>query len=224
MAANRNADGIQYAAIQLAKAEEPRLEMKPGSRGLAQHARQLLKQVQMGRNEKKSYVHAKNLYSLSTDQDGTRFLVVTPEDYPRLTSFECLDQMKRVYGTYQASDRLEEEIGRVVTKYSDPSANKVASVKAQVEETKKVMIDNIDRVIERGERINDVVSETDRLANEANAFQTNARTLKRVMWKKKLLFVGLGIVILLIIIFIVVLLACREPNDGVFNWDKCKAK
>jgi predicted S18 family serine protease len=217
--------GIQYVGIQLVRTEDTHISQAVGSRALAQHAKQLLKQVQMGKNEKKSYNHQKFMYSLASDGEGHKYLVVTPEDYPRLTSFECLEQMKRVFAIYKSDvARLDEEVGKLVAKYSDPNANKVAQVRAQVEETKRVMVDNIDQVIARGEKIEDVCAETDRLQNEAAQFQRNARELKHQMWKKKLLYIFAGIVALLIIAFVVILLACRDGNDGIFNWDKCKAK
>jgi vesicle-associated membrane protein 7 len=217
--------GIVFAGIQMPRTEEPHLSQQLGSRALAQHAKGLLKQVPMGKSEKKSYNHNKHMYCLITDADSVKFLVVTPEDYPRLTSFECLEHMKRAFATYKSDlARLDEEIGRIVAKYSDPNANKVMALKSQVAETRQVMVDNIDRVLERGEKIEDVCAETEQLTREAKRFEDQSRKLKYAMWKKKLVWIFAGVVAFLIIAFVIILLLCRESGKGAVNWDKCKAK
>lgn len=49
-------------------------------------------------------------------------------------------------------------------------------MQAQIDEVKDVMIENIDRVLERGERIELLVDKTDRLSQTAFKFQQSVST------------------------------------------------
>lgn len=221
-------EGILWAGIQLKGDDKVLIEVNRGARGAranAQNAKRVLQQVTMGPNEKKCFAHQNQMYNIVTSADTTKFLVVTNEAFPRLTAFEGLEKMKGAFAQFKSDMvKLDEELTKIAEKYSDPDANKVRAVNKQVEEVKAVMIDNIDKVLERGAKIEDVCAETGRLVEEASKFEDGARELKYSMWKKRLLFIFAGIVIFLIIAFIVILLACRDTSGPTFNWDKCKSK
>ena len=64
-------------------------------------------------------------------------------------------------------------------KYSyDESVDKIASVKSRIEETKNVMIKNIDLVMERGEALHILVGKTEDLQGAAIKFNRKAKDLK----------------------------------------------
>lgn len=48
-------------------------------------------------------------------------------------------------------------------------------MQAQIDEVKDVMIENIDRVLERGERIELLVDKTDKLSQNAKKFEKTVR-------------------------------------------------
>lgn len=48
-------------------------------------------------------------------------------------------------------------------------------MQAQIDEVKDVMIENIDRVLERGERIELLVDKTDKLSQNARKFEKSVR-------------------------------------------------
>lgn len=220
-------DGILWAGIQLKGDDKPLIEVNRGARGAranAQNAKRVMSQVAMGPNEKKCFVHEKQMYSVVCSADGNKFLVVTPEDFPRLTVFEGLDKMKTAFGLYKSDMvKLDEEMTKIAEKYSDRDANKVRAVQKQVDDVKAVMIDNIDKALERGAKIEDVCAETGRLVDEADKFQTGARQIKYQMWKKRIVFIIAGLVLFLVVAFIVILLACRDSSSTI-NWNKCKSK
>ena len=59
---------------------------------------------------------------------------------------------------------------------TNPSVDTIARVQAQIDEVKDVMIENIDRVLERGERIELLVDKTDRLSQTAFKFKDSVST------------------------------------------------
>lgn len=62
---------------------------------------------------------------------------------------------------------------------NDLEANKLRKIKNQIQEIQNIMITNIDKVIERGERIDILVGKTDELVVRAEEFKRKTHELKR---------------------------------------------
>ncbi|KAK9686030.1 hypothetical protein K7432_015282 [Basidiobolus ranarum] len=114
------------------------------------------------------------------------------------------------------------EFSRTIAKQMEffshnPNADKVKQVQGEIEQVKDVMVQNIERVLERGERIDLLVDKTDTLNQSAFAFRKRSTALKRSMWwKNTRLMVILGFVILMIIYFFISSL-CGFPG-----WQDCR--
>lgn len=73
------------------------------------------------------------------------------------------------------------------------------------------MLDNIEKVLARGERIEDTVARTDQMANNALHFKKAGTSLKRYMWLKNIkLWLILGAVLILLA-YIIAAIACKSP-------------
>ncbi|KAF5199732.1 Vesicle-associated membrane protein [Thalictrum thalictroides] len=80
--------------------------------------------------------------------------------------------------------------------------SKLSKLKAQITEVKGIMIDNIEKVLDRGEKIELLVDKTENLQFQADSFQRQGRQLRRKMWLENLrmkLIVG-GVVLAVIVI------------------------
>lgn len=60
----------------------------------------------------------------------------------------------------------------------------LSAVKNQIEDVKNVMVENIEKVLERGEKIELLVDKTDRLNQQAFQFVSNSKKLRTAMWWK----------------------------------------
>ncbi|CAK9162385.1 unnamed protein product [Ilex paraguariensis] len=82
--------------------------------------------------------------------------------------------------------------------------SKLAKVKAQVSEVKGVMMENIEKVLDRGEKIELLVDKTENLRSQAQDFRTQGTQMRRKMWLKnmKIKLIVLGIIIALILIIV----------------------
>ena len=60
----------------------------------------------------------------------------------------------------------------------------LSAVRDQIEDVKGHMVENIERVLERGEKIELLVDKTDRLNQQAFKFESSSRELQRAMWWK----------------------------------------
>eukprot|EP01062_Namystynia_karyoxenos_P055316 TRINITY_DN4607_c0_g1_i1.p1 TRINITY_DN4607_c0_g1~~TRINITY_DN4607_c0_g1_i1.p1 ORF type:complete len:249 (+),score=120.24 TRINITY_DN4607_c0_g1_i1:95-748(+) len=91
--------------------------------------------------------------------------------------------------------------------------DKIKTLQRDIEEVKGVMMENIDAVIERGGKIDDLVAQSEELAEQGGEFRRGAKTLKRNMclrnWK---LAVG-AVLLLAILITVIVLIACKGACD-----------
>ncbi|KAE9461504.1 hypothetical protein C3L33_06588, partial [Rhododendron williamsianum] len=92
--------------------------------------------------------------------------------------------------------------------------SKLAKVKAQVSEVKGVMMENIEKVLDRGEKIELLVDKTENLHHQAQDFQTSGMNMRRKIWLQnmKIKLIVLGILIALILV--VILSACGGFNCG----------
>ncbi|WCJ19103.1 vesicle-associated membrane protein 727 [Euphorbia peplus] len=87
--------------------------------------------------------------------------------------------------------------------------SKLSKLKAQITEVKGIMMDNIEKVLDRGEKIELLVDKTENLQFQADSFQRQGRQLRRKMWLQNLqmkIMVGAGILVVILIIWILV---CR---------------
>jgi len=82
----------------------------------------------------------------------------------------------------------------------DPSADKINRVKKEIDEVKVVMERNIEKVLDRGEKIEILLSKTEDLSYSSFDFKTAAtRTKRKMWWRNKGVCVVLAIVILLVL-------------------------
>ncbi|KAJ6428758.1 hypothetical protein OIU84_020427, partial [Salix udensis] len=64
--------------------------------------------------------------------------------------------------------------------------SKLSKLKAQITEVKGIMMDNIEKVLDRGEKIELLVDKTENLQFQADSFQRQGRQLRRKMWLQSL--------------------------------------
>ncbi|CAM6129199.1 unnamed protein product [Calypogeia fissa] len=150
-------------------------------------------------------------------EDGYTYLVVADEDFGRQIPFAFLDRVKEDFRRRYAGGRADTAIAHSLDKEFGPKLkehmqfcvdhpeemNKLSKIKAQVSEVKGIMMDNIEKVLDRGEKIEVLVDKTDNLRNQADNFQRQGRQLRRKMWlqnfKVKLIVLAIIIVVILII-------------------------
>ncbi|KAG0502759.1 hypothetical protein HPP92_002831 [Vanilla planifolia] len=86
--------------------------------------------------------------------------------------------------------------------------SRLSKLKAQITEVKGIMMDNIEKVLDRGEKIELLVDKTESLQFQADSFQRQGRQLRRKMWLQNLQFKLMVAGGLFLIILIVWLIAC----------------
>ena len=75
----------------------------------------------------------------------------------------------------------------------------------------------IDKVLGRGEKIEELADKTHNLDQQAFIFNSDARALKNVMWWQNARSIALIAIIVIVIIVILIIAAC-----GGFTFSKCR--
>jgi len=159
-------------------------------------------------------------------EDGFAYCVVADESVGRQVPMAFLvrvkEDFKRRYGGGRADtavgNSLNRDFGSKLKEHMQycvdhpEEISKLAKVKAQVSEVKGVMMENIEKVLDRGEKIELLVDKTENLRFQAQDFQKQGTQLRRKMWfqNMKVKLIVLGIVVALILI--IVLSVCHGFN------------
>ncbi|XP_026153036.1 vesicle-associated membrane protein 8 isoform X4 [Mastacembelus armatus] len=84
------------------------------------------------------------------------------------------------------------------------SSTKLDHVQGQVNEVKVILKDNINKVLERGDRLDDLIGKTDDLQASADSFQrTSTRVARKYWWKNIKMMILIGGIVLVIVILII---------------------
>jgi len=150
--------------------------------------------------------------------NGYTYCVVADETTGRQVPMAFLERVKddfvSKYGGEKAStappNSLNKEFGPKLKEHMQycvdhpDEISKLAKVKAQVSEVKGVMMENIEKVLDRGEKIELLVDKTDNLHHQAQDFRSSGTSIRRKMWlqnmKVKLIVLGILIALILIIV------------------------
>ena len=86
------------------------------------------------------------------------------------------------------------------------------NAQAEIDDVREIMSENIERVLERGERIDLLVDKTDRLGGSARDFRVRSTGLRRRMWWKNVKLMVLLVVVVLFLIYLFVGFGCGLPG------------
>lgn len=86
----------------------------------------------------------------------------------------------------------------------------------EIDNVRGIMSQNIESLLERGERIDLLVDKTDRLGGSAHDFRVRSRGLRRKMWWKNVKLMALLTLVVIFLIYLFVGFGCGLPG-----WSKC---
>mmetsp|Transcript_35782 Transcript_35782/g.47229 ORF Transcript_35782/g.47229 Transcript_35782/m.47229 type:complete len:218 (+) Transcript_35782:126-779(+) len=167
---------------------------------------------------KMSYVYDKHVFHYVVE-DGITYLCMADDAHKRRVPFLFLIDVQRrfiaTYGLDQAHRAqpfsLNRSFGPVLRKQLEfynrnPSADQIKAVQDQIDQVKHIVVQNIDKVLERGEKIDLLVDKTDMLNQTAFKFEKTSTSIKRSMWWRKVklyvILAGLLMIFLVAIVFV----------------------
>ncbi|KAI3614357.1 vesicle-associated membrane protein [Moniliophthora roreri] len=78
-----------------------------------------------------------------------------------------------------------------------PSTDEFQRAQHELNQVKDIMVQNVEQILSRGERIELLVDKTDVMAGQATAFRRGARSVRRQMWWKNKKILGLSVLVAL---------------------------
>merc|ERR1719357_559627 len=91
--------------------------------------------------------------------------------------------------------------------------NKIAQINETMEQVKTAMYTNIDKVLDRGEKIELLVDKSDNLNAHANQFKRRAKTLKNRLWWQNVKMMIIVFLVVVMVIYIIAAMACGFALD-----------
>ncbi|EME41109.1 hypothetical protein DOTSEDRAFT_56133 [Dothistroma septosporum NZE10] len=168
----------------------------------------------------------------SLSADGLTYLVVARADLGRRVPFGYLVEIKKrflkefdpertnfsslpSYGAAAFNATLKEIMVHYgTTKAGQDDAFK--NVQSEIDNVRGIMTENIERVLERGERIDLLVDKTDKLGGSAADFRVRSRGLRRKMWWKNVRLMVLLAVVIVFLVYLFIGFGCGLPA-----WGRC---
>lgn len=206
--------GIVYAAV--AKSGVILVSSQTISGDYESEVNSFLSNVPVERNTKSCFVSGIFTYHILIE-DLLIYICAAESDFGKNVPFSFLNEIKNRFTSGSLAIRAltasEHEFDRdfsyvlkdqMVKFSSDIAVDGVSKVKKQVEEVMVVMTSNIEKVVDRGERLESLLDKTNELEVSATQFHSTAKKVKRHMWCKnfKMWIVLLGVVAAIVTLII----------------------
>lgn len=116
--------------------------------------------------------------------DQLACVVVADKDYPTRVCFTVMNKVLDMYSAdfprsswpQAASDLSYPPLDTLLAKYQEPrEADPLMKVQADLDETKIILHETLDSLMQRGEKLDDLVSKTDMLSGTSKAFYKEAK-------------------------------------------------
>ncbi|KNC54639.1 vesicle-associated membrane protein 714 [Thecamonas trahens ATCC 50062] len=189
---------------------------------VARTAGDILAGVDVSRGNLQSYSKGEFMYHYSRTEALT-FLCAASADMDRRLAFGFLSDIAKRWGQefgregdraapYGMNDRFRGVLRQRMDYFSyDPNADSIKRVKSQVDEVRGIMVQNIDKVLDRGQKIEVLVDKTERLDTTSFKYKKSAVQLKRKMWWQDKKWCCILILLCFVIVYVILAFACGGP-------------
>ncbi|KAG8991054.1 hypothetical protein FRB94_007434 [Tulasnella sp. JGI-2019a] len=189
-------------------------EHSAGKRDFSQATQTILAKIPPN-NSKLTYVWEQYLFHY-VSEGGFTFLVMADDSVGRRMPFAFLGDLQQKFTARYPADVIADapayglnefspEIGKLMHQYTtSPPPDALNQARSDLAQVKDIMVQNVEQILSRGERIELLVDKTDNMAGQAWAFRRGARSVRRQQfWRnQKIMLLGVAVGILLFYIFI----------------------
>jgi len=196
-------------------------EHQAGKRDFSQATQTILSKIPPN-NSKLTYVWENYLFHY-VSEGGFTFLVMADDSAGRRMPFTFLGELQHKFAaqptsssgsladtpSYGLQGSFSPVISQLMHTYNTtPPTDELTNAQNQLAQVKDIMVQNVEQILSRGERIELLVDKTDNMASQATAFRRGARTVRRQMWWKNTRILGLSVVVFIVLVWIIVAQFC----------------
>ncbi|XP_031839565.1 vesicle-associated membrane protein 7 [Nomia melanderi] len=179
-------------------------------------------------NDKMTYSQGPYLFHYISN-NNIIYMCITDDAFQRSRAFLFLTEIKRrflaMYGqgaqtavAYSMNSEFSKILANEMRYYSESNReiDMISKVHGELDELKDIMVQNIDSVSMRGERLELLVNKTENLTANSVTFRKTSRNLARsLFWKNVKIYVISGAIVI-VTIYLIVSISC-----GGLAWQKC---
>ncbi|KAG5485732.1 hypothetical protein LSCM1_07143 [Leishmania martiniquensis] len=160
-------------------------------------------------------------YSYISNGEGRIVACVTTSDMRMRTVFAFLEAVEPLVRGSVGVQGSELRNGKKLLQqkmefYNNPQNDKITALNDDINQVVDVMIDNMDKVLARGDRIDTLHEKSSTLADQAQQFQQRSTELKRNLCMKNLKLTLMIAGAVIVILIIILLIACKP------NFSRCR--
>ncbi|XP_076917012.1 vesicle-associated membrane protein 711-like [Bidens hawaiensis] len=183
-------------------------------------ARQILEKTPGDNDMNVSYSQDRYIFHVKRT-DGLTVLCMADDVAGRRIPFAFLEDIHqrfvRTYGRAVLSAQaygMNDEFSRVLTQqmeyYSnDPNADRINRLKSEMGQVRTVMIENIDKVLDRGDRLELLVDKTSNMQTNTLRFRKQTRRFRSTVWWRNVKLTIAIILLILVIAYAVLAFVCH---------------
>ncbi|KAL2489561.1 Vesicle-associated membrane protein [Forsythia ovata] len=178
-------------------------------------ARQILEKIPGNNDTNVSYSQDRYIFHVKRT-DGLTVLCMADDTAGRRIPFAFLEEIHqrfvRTYGravlsaqAYAMNDEFSRVLSQQIEYFSnDPNADRINRLKGEMSQVRNVMIENIDKVLDRGDRLELLVDKTANMQGNTFRFRKQARRFRSTVWWRNVC-IWIALIFLLVVIAYVVL-------------------
>lgn len=115
-------------------------------------------------------------------KDNACAIIVATKDYPSRIAFSILREIMIEYDKCSGHfpNGKSQTIQRGIVEYQDPTkADKLAQIQANLDQTREIMVMNLEKAIGRGESLDQLAQKSEEISNQSKLFVREASKLNR---------------------------------------------
>ncbi|KAG2670714.1 hypothetical protein I3843_14G099000 [Carya illinoinensis] len=152
--------------------------------------------------------------------DGLTFLCMANNTFGRRIPFSYLEDIHmrfmKNYGRvadYAPAYAMNDDFSRVLHQQMEffsgnPSADTLNRVRGEVSEIRTIMVENIEKILERGDRIELLVDKTSTMQDGAFHFKKQSKRLRQAICMKNAKLVALLTFVIVLLLYIIIAACC----------------
>mmetsp|Transcript_3075 Transcript_3075/g.4803 ORF Transcript_3075/g.4803 Transcript_3075/m.4803 type:complete len:227 (+) Transcript_3075:161-841(+) len=171
--------------------------------------------------EWKSYLYGEYAFHYIIDESsGLWFVCMAERTMGRRIPFGFLgavqDAFKQQYSdsqvqcaiAYGMQGAFRDHLKELMEKYNSPDADRVTSMMAKVQHINDNLMESIDKILERQEKIELLVTRSQMLSESSSTFRRDAERLRRVVWWRNARTMALLACLVFVVILVIVMSSC----------------
>jgi len=176
----------------------------------------------------KSYVYSEFAFHYIIDREtGLWFLCMADQKMARRLPFAFLEALRQAFkerypiqalqrsGSHGMQAEYKGKIQEMMEQFNDPKRDKVKSMIDKVKDINENLIESLEGILERQEKIDLLIDRSEQLSIASNSFRREAVQVRRVMWWR-----NFKTWIYIVLVFALVLLLILFSSCGI-DFSKC---